>query len=205
MQGTGKMGPVAGLFSEVQDEVLADCVFEEMVRKDNPGLVKLNGQANLGSAVHVDGSWADGVALDAEAMGLAREASGGAAATTPPLVASFVRGPAGWSMSPGRRASVGDGSSDSCSPPSRVPPAELLMGGPFNGCNPKCRRVIQMYRHELAELTDSLDAGTKEVRSKEEKIAQRDRSIRKLRELLKRALSCRSCGRHVTLHDLMPS
>ena len=205
MQGAGKMGPVAGLFSEVQDEVLADCVFEEMVRKDNPGLVKLNGQANLGSAVHVDGSWADGVALDAEAMGLAREASGGAAATTPPLVASFVRGPAGWSMSPGRRASVGDGSGDGCSPPSRVPPAELLMGGPFNGCNPKCRRVIQMYRHELAELTDSLDAGTKEVCSKEEKIAQRDRSIRKLRELLKRALSCRSCGRHVTLHDLMPS
>ena len=76
MQGAGKMSPVAGLFSEVQDEVLADCVFEEMVRKDNPGLVKLNGQASLGSAVHVDGSRADGVALDAEAMGLAREAEG---------------------------------------------------------------------------------------------------------------------------------
>ena len=199
VQRTGKMSPVAGLFSEVQDEVLTDCVLEAMVKKD--GLVRLDGKAGLGSAVHGGGPLDGGVLSDA---GLAREAPGGAAATSP-LVASFVRGPAGWSMSPGRRASVGDGSSESCSPPSRVPPAELLMGGPFNGCNPKCRRVIQMYRHELAELTDSLDAGTKEVRSKEEKIAQRDRSIRKLRELLKRALSCRSCGRHVTLHDLMPS
>ena len=49
MQGTGKMSPVAGLFSEVQDEVLTDCVFEAMVRKD--GLVRLGGKAGLGSAV----------------------------------------------------------------------------------------------------------------------------------------------------------
>ena len=199
MQGTGKMGPVAGLFSEVQDEVLTDCVFEAMVRKD--GLVRLGGKAGLGSAVRDGGPLAGGVL---SGTGLAREAPGGAAATSP-LVANFVRGPAGWSMSPGRRASVGDGSSESCSPPSRVPPAELLMGGPFNGCNPKCRRVIQTYRHELTELISSLDAGTKEVRLKEEKIAQRDRSIRKLRELLKRALRCRNCGRDVTLHDLMRS
>ena len=175
VQRTGKMSPVCGLFSEVQDELLTDCVLEAMVKKD--GLVGLDGEDSLSSAVHGGGSLADGVTFDAGATGLAREASGGAAATSP-LVASFVRGPAGWSMSPGRRASVGDGSSDSCSPPSRVPPAELLMGGPFNGCNPKCRRVIQTYRHELTELIGSLDAGTKEVRLKEEKIAQRDRSIR---------------------------
>ena len=49
MQGTGKMSPVAGLFSEVQDEVLTDCVFEAMVKKD--GLVRLGGKAGLGSAV----------------------------------------------------------------------------------------------------------------------------------------------------------
>ena len=201
MQGAGKMSPVAGLFSEVQDEVLTDRVLEAMVRGD--GLVRLDGKASLSSAVHGGGSWADGVTFDAEAMGLAREASGGAAATTPPLVASFVRGPAGWSMSPGRHASVGDGPSESCSPPSRVPPAELLMGGPFNGCNPKCRRVIQTYRHELTELISSLDAGTKEARLMEEKIAQRDRSIKKLRVIVKRVLKCRNCGRDVTLNDLM--
>ena len=197
MQGTGKMSPVAGLFSEVQDEVLTDCVFEATVRKD--GLVRLGGKAGLGSAVHDGGPLAGGVLSD---TGLAREAPGGAAATSP-LVASFVRGPAGWSMSPGRRASAGDGPSESCSPPSRVPPAELLMGGPFNGCNPKCRRVIQTYRHELTELISSLDAGTKEARLMEEKIAQRDRSIKKLRVIVKRVLKCRNCGRDVTLNDLM--
>ena len=196
---------VAGLFSEVQDEVLTDCVFEELVGKDTSGLVELNCQSGLSFAVHVDGSQADGVALDVGAMGLARGVLGGAAATARPLMVSFVRGPAGWSMSPGRSTSVGHGSGDGCSPASRVPPAELLAGGPFNGCNPKCRRVIQMYRHELAELTDSLDAGTKEVRLKEEKLVQRDRSIKKLRELLKRALSCHSCGRLVTVRDLMRS
>ena len=34
VQRTGKMSPVAGLFSEVQDEVLTDCVLEAMVKKD---------------------------------------------------------------------------------------------------------------------------------------------------------------------------
>ena len=144
MQGTGKMSPVAGLFSEVQDEVLTDSVFEAMVR--------LGDKAGFGSAVRDGGPLAGGVL---SGTGLAREAPGGAAATSP-LVANFVRGPAGWSMSPGRRASVGDEPSESCSPPSRVPPAELLMGGPFNGCNPKCRRVIQTYRHELTELISSV-------------------------------------------------
>ena len=194
------MSPVCGLFSEVQDELLTDCVLEAMVNKD--GLVGLDGEDGFSSAVHGGGSLADGVTFDAGATGLAREASGGAAATSP-LVASFVRGPAGWSMSPGRRASVGDGPSESCSPPFRVPPAELLIGGPFNGCNPKCRRVIQTYRHELTELIGSLDAGTKESRLMEEKIAQRDRSIKKLRVIIKRVLKCRNCGRDATLNDLM--
>ena len=197
MQGTGKMSPVAGLFSEVQDEVLTDSVFEAMVRRD--GLVGLGGKAGLGSAVRDGGLLAGGVL---SGTGLAREAPGGAAATSP-LVASFVRGPAGWSMSPGRRAAAGDGPSESCSPPSRVPPAELMMGGPFNGCNPKCRRVIQTYRHELTELISSLDAGTKEARLMEEKIAQRDKSIKKLRMIVKRILKCRDCGRDVTLNELM--
>ena len=191
------MSPVAGLFSEVQDEVLTDCVFEAMVRKD--GLVRLGGKAGLGSAVRDGGPLAGGVL---SGTGLAREAPGGAAATSP-LVANFVRGPAGWSMSPGRHAAAGDGPGESCSPPSRVPPAELMMGGPFNGCNPKCRRVIQTYRHELTELISSLDAGTKEARLMEEKIAQRDRSIKKLRVIVKRVLKCRNCGRDVTLNDLM--
>ena len=197
MQGTGKMSPVTGLFSEVQDEVLTDCVFEAMVRKD--GLVRLGGKAGLGSAVRDGGPLAGGVL---SGTGLVGEAPGGAAATSP-LVASFVRGPAGWSMSPGRRAAAGDGPSESCSPPSRVPPAELMMGGPFNGCNPKCRRVIQTYRHELTELISSLDAGTKEARLMEEKIAQRDKSIKKLRMIVKRILKCRDCGRDVTLNELM--
>ena len=51
---------VAGLFSEVQDEVLADCVFEELVGKDTSGLVELNGQSGLNTAVYVDGSQAGG-------------------------------------------------------------------------------------------------------------------------------------------------
>ena len=191
------MSPVAGLFSEVQDEVLTDCVLEAMVKKD--GLVRLDGKAGLSSAVHGGGPLDGGVLSDA---GFAREAPGGAAATSP-LVASFVRGPSGWSMSPGRRVSVGGGPSESYSPPFRVPPAELLIGGPFNGCNPKCRRVIQTYRHELTELIGSLDAGTKESRLMEEKIAQRDRSIKKLRVIIKRVLKCRNCGRDATLNDLM--
>ena len=193
VQRTGKMSPVCGLFSEVQDELLTDCVLEAMVKKD--GLVGLDGEDSLSSAVHGGGSLGGGVLS-------AREAPGGAAATTP-LVASFVRGPSGWSMSPGRRVSVGGGPSESYSPPFRVPPAELLIGGPFNGCNPKCRRVIQTYRHELTELIGSLDAGTKESRLMEEKIAQRDRSIKKLRVIIKRVLKCRNCGRDATLNDLM--
>ena len=197
VQRTGKMSPVSGLFSEVQDEVLTDCVLEAMVKKD--GLVGLDGEDSLSSAVHGGGSLGGGVLSDA---GFAREAPGGAAATSP-LVASFVRGPSGWSMSPGRRVSVGGGPSESYSPPFRVPPAELLIGGPFNGCNPKCRRVIQTYRHELTELIGSLDAGTKESRLMEEKIAQRDRSIKKLRVIIKRVLKCRNCGRDATLNDLM--
>ena len=197
MQGTGKMSLVAGLFSEVQDEVLTDCMFEAMVRKD--GSVRLGDKAGLGSAVRGGGPLAGGVL---SGTSLAGEAPGGAAATSP-LVANFVRGPAGWSMSPGRRAAAGDGPGESCSPPSRVPPAELMMGGPFNGCNPKCRRVIQTYRHELTELINSLDEGTKEARLMEEKIAQRDRSIKKLRVIVKRVLKCRNCGRDVTLNELM--
>ena len=187
------MSPVCGLFSEVQDELLTDCVLEAMVNKD--GLVGLDGEDGFSSAVHGGGSLGGGVLS-------AREAPGGAAATTP-LVASFVRGPSGWSMSPGRRAAAGDGPGESCSPPSRVPPAELMIGGPFNGCNPKCRRVIQSYRHELTELIDSLSEGTKEARLMEEKIAQRDKSIKKLRMIVKRILKCRDCGRDVTLNELM--
>lgn len=197
MQGTGKMSPVAGLFSEVQDEVLTDSVFEAMVRKD--GSVRLGGKAGVGSAVRDGGSLAGGVL---SSTGLVGEASGGAAATSP-LVANFVRGPAGWSMSPGRRAAAGDGPGESCSPPSRVPPTELMIGGPFNGCNPKCRRVIQSYRHELTELIDSLSEGTKEARLMEEKIADRDKRIKKLRMIVKKILKCRDCGRDVTLNELM--
>ena len=78
-----------------------------------------------------------------------------------------------------------------------------MIGGPFNGCNPKCRRVIQSYRHELTELIDSLSEGTKEARLMEEKIAQRDKSIKKLRMIVKRILKCRDCGRDVTLNELM--
>ena len=75
MQGTGKMSPVAGLFSEVQDEVLTDCVFEAMVRKD--GSVRLGDKAGLGSAVRDGGPLAGGVL---SGTGLAGEAPGGAAA-----------------------------------------------------------------------------------------------------------------------------
>ena len=54
------MVPLAGLFSEVQDEVIADGMFEKLVGKDTPGLVELNGQSGLNTAVYVDGSQAGG-------------------------------------------------------------------------------------------------------------------------------------------------
>ena len=54
MQGTGKMSPVAGLFSEVQDEVLTDSVFEAMVRKD--GSVRLGDKAGISIGHGLSGS-----------------------------------------------------------------------------------------------------------------------------------------------------
>ena len=60
-----------------------------------------------------------------------------------------------------------------------------------------------MLSKKDTELIDSLSEGTKEARLMEEKIADRDKRIKKLRMIVKKILKCRDCGRDVTLNELM--